>query len=348
MPYGTILDSGRLVSAGSVIRIPCVQGASWLKVVNYTEATAANANHGVEYFWQLGMTANDCLVSLRNAGATAMNTSTAITLGVPGVTLIDTSLINTVSVATVLTGITNAAPGVVATADTHTAGLATGDIVRLYDVVGGNQLSGIDFTVGNVILDTSFTLANMAAIVAVAAPGATAVWRKIPYDAYFYPTHRYISKIRAWPTDTTKTQITLTVTHGYQIGQQVRFVIPAAYGMTQLNGLQGTIVQMNVTDNTGSTNTIIVDTPVTGFTAFAFPLSAAVPFSPAMVVPIGMNTSEALYPVPPLPIVPPYDNLTDATLNTANKYLVLGAGITSPAGSNNDVLFWSIGTSYSL
>lgn len=133
MPYGTILDSGRLVSAGTTILLPVVQGASWLKVVNYTEATAANDAHGIEYFWQLGMTANDCLVTYRGLAVAEpiIKMSTAITLDVPGVTLIDTSLINTFTVTAPLTNISNAAPGVVLTNDTSTAALATGDIVRL-------------------------------------------------------------------------------------------------------------------------------------------------------------------------------------------------------------------------
>ena len=342
---GTILQ-GSFVSTGANIYIPLRTGVTWMKVYDYTTANTAVADEAYAWYWQLGMPTN-----IRSYHHTGGSLAAFEAQGAVGdFVLYDSSIIDTTA-ATAFTDITNAAPGVVTTGDTHTTALNTGDIVRLFNIVGGQQLGGIDYTVGNVVLDTSFTLANMPAIVAVPAPGATAVWRKIPYDAYFYPVHRYISKVRAWPTDLTKTQITMTVTHGYQIGQKVRFIVPAAYGMTGLNGLQATIIQINVTDNTASTNTIVVDLNCSAFAAFAFPLSAATPFSPAMVVPIGMDTAEALYPVPPLPMIPPFDILTDATKNIASIGMILRGGATptfGPGGKAADVIYWMAGTSFGM
>lgn len=346
MAFGTLLDSGWFISDGSAKVLPFVQGVSWIKIVNMTEAAASNASHGVEYFWQSGMTTNDCLISMRNAAATEMFTISALGLGVNGIRLVDTSIIQTPNLTRTPTAISGAAIPVVSDVGCAAAGLAAGDIVRFYSTLGALQIDGIDFTVGTVNAN-DFQLAHMAQIVAAAAPGASARYVRIPYDSYWYPKHRYISKVAAWATDTTKTIVTLTVTHGYQIGQKVRFVVPAQYGMTQINGLQGTIVQMNVTDG-NSTNTIVVDIDVNAFTAFAFPLTAAVPFSPAMVVPIGMDTAEALSPVPPLAAFPPYDILTDATKNIAYRGLILAAGTQSPAGQANDNIFWYAGTSYGM
>lgn len=342
---GQILQ-GSFVATGSNIYIPLRTGVTWMRVYDYTTANTQVNAEAFQWQWQLGMPTNG-LKWYHPAG----DHTVAVANGEVGnFVLYDSSIIDTTA-STAFTDISNAAPGVVLTADTHTTALNTGDIVRLFNIVGGQQLGGIDFTVGNVVLDTSFTLANMPAIVAAAAPGATAVWRKIPYDAYFYPVHRYISKVRAWPTDLTKTQITMTVTHGYQIGQKVRFVVPAAYGMTGLNGLQATIIQINVTDNTASTNTIVVDLDCNAFSAFVFPLTADVPFSPAMVVPIGMDTAEALYPVPPLPLIPPFDILTDATKNIASIGMILRGGATptfGPGGKANDVMYWMAGTSFGM
>lgn len=344
MPYGTILDSGYLVGTGSAINLPIVQGASWIHLVNQTEMAAANVGHGLEYYWQKGFADNVCNVTFRH-DANTVNIQTSTTLGVGGITFYDSSIAGQPVTATVATqlvdSISGALPGVVGSAHAWATTLATGDIVRIYNTVGALELGGIDFTVGGVVANTSFTLANMPAIVAAAAPGATALWRKVPYDSNFYPTHRYISKIRAWPTDTTKTQITMTVTHGYQVGQQVRFMVPAAYGMTQLNGVQASIVAIGLTDGT-STNTIVVDYNIAGFTAFAFPATAAAPFTPAMVVPIGMNTATALTQVPPV------SDITDATRNTGVTGVTLATGITSPAGSANDVIYYVIGSSYNL
>jgi len=344
MAFGTLLDSGWFISDGSAKILPFTQGVSWIKIVNATVSSAvagAGTNdRGFEFFWQNGMINNDCSVTFYNGGTTAVNIRSALRLGVNGIRLVDTSIIQTPNLTRTPTAISNAAIPVVSDVGCAAAGLAAGDIVRMYNTLGALQLCGIDFTVGTVNAD-DFQLAHMAAIVAAAAPGAAARYVRIPYDSYWYPKHRYISKVRAWPTDTTKAQITLTVTHGYQVGQKVRFVVPAQYGMTQLNGLEGTIVRINEND-TNSTNTIIVDIDVNGFTAFSFPLTGAVPFSPAMVVPVGMDTAEALS------VIPPYDILTDATQNTAYRGLILAPGAQSPAGLVNDKIFWYAGTSYGM
>lgn len=344
MAFGTLLDSGWFISDGSAKILPFTQGVSWIKIVNATVSSAvagAGTNdRGFEFFWQNGMINNDCSVTFYNGATTAVNIRSALALGVNGIRLVDTSIIQRPNLTRTPTAISNAAIPVVSDVGCAAAGLAAGDIVRMYNTLGALQLCGIDFTVGTVNAD-DFQLAHMAAIVAAAAPGAAARYVRIPYDSYWYPKHRYISKVRAWPTDRTKAQITLTVTHGYQVGQTVRFVVPAQYGMTQLNGLEGTIVRINEND-TNSTNTIIVDIDVNGFTAFAFPLTGAVPFSPAMVVPVGMDTAEALS------VIPPYDILTDATQNTAYRGLILAPGAQSPAGLVNEKIFWYAGTSYGM
>ena len=344
MAFGTLLDSGWFISNGSAKILPFTQGVSWIKLVNATVSSAvagAGTNdRGFEFFWQNGMINNDCSVTFYNAGTTAVNIRSALRLGVNGIRLVDTSIIQTPDLTRTPTAISADAIPVVSDVGCAAAGLAAGDIVRMYSTLGALQLAGIDFTVGTVNAD-DFQLAHMATIVAAAAPGAAARYVRIPYDSYWYPKHRYISKVRAWPTDTTKAQITLTVTHGYQVGQTVRFVVPAQYGMTQLNGLEGTIVRINEND-TNSTNTIIVDIDVNAFTAFAFPLTGAVPFSPAMVVPVGMDTAEALS------VIPPCDILTDATQNTAYRGLILAPGAQSPAGLVNEKIFWYAGTSYGM
>lgn len=341
---GQILQ-GSFVSTGANVYIPLRTGVTWMKVYDYTTANTSVADEAYAWYWQLGMPTN-----IRSYHHTGGSLAAFEAQGAAGdFVLYDSSIIDTTATVA-FTDITNAAPGVVTSGATAAVGLQNGDIVRLYNIVGGQQLGGIDFTVSAVGAN-AFTLRDMAAIVAVPAPGATAVWRKIPYDAYFYPVHRYISKVRAWPTDLTKTQITMTVTHGYQIGQKVRFVVPAAYGMTGLNGLQATIIQINVTDNTASTNTIVVDLDCNAFAAFAFPVTAAVPFSPAMVVPIGMDTAEALYPAPMVPIILPQDILSDATKNIASIGMILRGGATptfGPGGKNNDVMYWMAGTSFGM
>lgn len=337
---GTIIQQGQFTSDGTATFIPIRSGVDWMKVYNYTEAGALNNNHGVDYYWQRGMANNDAIINRRNAASTAMQITTALAIPggpVNGFQLLDTSL-QTVGANVAWTAVSGANPPVITTAVT-TGLIANQTIVRLYFQTGAGpfaqQLGGIDFTVG-VIGGAGFELQNMPAIVASGV--VVSNYRIVPFDPIFYPRKRVVSKI----TQAAQAVVTTTVNHGYQVGQQIRFtnanqVRPgsAAYGMVEINNVTGNIVA-----TTASTFTVDVDT--TGFTAFAFPLTANYPFTPLEVVPVGEDTATALAQVPPL------DTLNDAVFNTAQIGMLLGAGITSPAGSNNDVVFWVAGKSWNV
>lgn len=321
--------SDRFISNGQSTLINLPSGVDWMYVRNETVSYAAGAGTGAEFYWQRGM-AN---------GRGTIYTKTAVTgalaiaqLGAnSGFFLTDTSL-NAPGASVALTAISNANPPLVST--TNTAGLVNGDVVRIFNTTGAQQLGGIDFTIGALIANTSFTLAFMSAIVA----GTAGTYRKIPYDPIFYPRRRFISKI----SQATQAIVTLTVTHGYTVGQKVRFVIPTvtalAYGMSELDGILATIVAVGQADADGVTNTITIDVDTTGFTAFAFPLTANTPFTPAQVVPVGENTAEALDQNVNL--------LGDATINQAQIGMLLAAGANSPAGVANDVIYWVAGKSF--
>lgn len=316
----TILSQGRFTSTGVSKVLAIRSDVDWIKIVNATTSAAAGAGTGCEFFWQRGMANGSALEYIKTAVTNAIAPAVVAT---GGVTLTDTTVIQTLAPQTV-TSVSAAAPGVVATG--NTAGLVNGDVVRLSSIVGGKQLEGIDFTIGNVINNTSFTLANMPAIVAANAPGASAVYRKVSYDAYWYPRYRYICAI----TRAASAVVTTTVDHGYTVGQELRMTVPAAFGMQEMNNLAGVVTAV-----TASTFTLNIDS--TGFSAFAFPLTAAAPFSPAMVTTIG----EAA--------VVPYESLLDdATINTGILGVTLAAGVNSPAGSNGDVIYWLAGKSFSV
>jgi hypothetical protein len=168
----------------------------------------------------------------------------------------------------------------------------------------------------------------------LALAGTTGSWMLIKYDPIFYPRRRFITKI----TQASLAVVTLSVTHGYKVGQLVRMVVPDAFGMTQMNGLQATIVAVNTTTTSG--NTITLDIDSSSFSAFAFPVTADVPFTYAEVVPMGEDTSYALSQGA--------DILSDATENTAEIGLLLEAGTLAPAGSASDVIFWTAGSSFSV
>jgi len=137
---------------------------------------------------------------------------------------------------------------------------------------------------------------------------------------------RYISAI----TKAASAVVTMTVTHGFTVGQEVRLIVPAAYGMVEANNLQGMITAIDATYNT-----ITINIDSSSFTTFAFPLTGAAPFTPAIVVPVGEDVT---YP----------NSNDDATTNTGYMGLKLAGGAQSPAGSASDVIYWVAGKSFSV
>lgn len=327
-------NQGVFTSNGSAQVLQIRSDLDWMYVYNYTQIAAASASTGYQFYWQRGMAPGTGLEYKSNSGSTAVN---IVALASGGFTLAN----NTISVpgpAIAITSITNATPPVVATG--NTAGLFAGStIVQLYNVVGAQQLGGLDFTVGTVVGSTSFTLAYMAGI----AAATTGNYRVIPYDPYFYPPQRVISKIESSTLNGSNVAIvTLTVTHNFTVGQRVRFYIPqvtsSAFGMTQLNQVEATIVAIGAADADSTTNTITVNVDVSGFTAFAWPLTTDPAFTPAQVVPVGEYTAQAN-----LSGVNPFQ---DAEINEGYIGILLGAGANGPAGQNADVIYWVAGKSF--
>lgn len=331
---GTILSQGYFTSTGSNQQIAIPSNVDWMVVRNTTVAAANQTTAvGVEYYWQRGFPKGAMWEYKKSNAANAANLSVYATSG--GFSLLDTSanpngLLNNGS--TGISDITNANPPVVTVGST--AGMAAGNVVRVYNCVGAQQLGGLDFTIGyGTFSGTTFDLSYMPAIAAAAAPGANAAFRVLNYDPIFYPRRRTITKI----TKAAQAVITLSVTHGYQVGQQIRLVVPSEFGMTEMNGLQATIVAVNTATTAGTGNTITVNIDSSAFTTFAFPATAAVPFTPAEVIPLGENTAEALSQN--------VNILSDATINTGFIGMDLAAGANSPAGQANDVIYWVAGKS---
>jgi hypothetical protein len=337
-------NQGVFTSTGQpqIIKIP--SGLDWMWVKNQTVSYAAGADTGAEFYWQLGFTQGRGTVYTKTAATNALQVGQIAASA--GFYLINSSVnIPKLLTATtginanggafaspqVLTGNTNSIPvTAVVGADVPAA------VIRLVAPIDALQLGGLDFSVANVVVDTSMDLIYMASI--VDANPAVGHYRIIPFDPLYYPTIRYITKI----SQATQAIVTLSVTHGYQVGQTVRLIVPevtsTTYGMTELNGVQATIVAINVADADGATNTITIDVDTTGFNAFAFPLTAGPAFTPAQVVPIGENTAVALNLNQNI--------LSAATVNTGYFGIQLQAGTLSPAGVADDVIYWVAGKSF--
>lgn len=325
-------NQGVFTSTGASQFINLPAGVDWMYTYNFTQFGVAGAGQTVQCYWQLGMPAGSGLEWIQTAVTNAL--TPGILPAGTGFTLANNTL-NVPGPSVALTGITNANPPLVNTGST--AGLVDGDIVRIFATVGAQQLRGLDFTIGNITPNTSFELSYMAAI-ANANPGA-GTYRRIPYNPYFYPSSRIISKI----SQAAQAIVTLTVTHSYVVGQSVRFIVPEVtatrFGMTELNGVEATIVAVGAADADGVTNTITINVDTTGFSAFAFTLTADPAFTPPQVIPVGEDTSTAL--------ALGYDILSDATVNQGEMGIVLAAGANSPAGVAADVIYWVAGKSFS-
>jgi len=320
----TIIQQGSFTADGSAKYLVLRSDVDWITVLNLTEAVATTQDHGFRYYWQRGMTAGLGIVEYHPAADHTMAID-QVAAGA-GFTLVDSSDTDP-NARVILNGAfaTNAAQPVCTSATT--TGLETGSIVRLSGTTTAESISGFDFQIDTVVAGVSFRMAYAMAN----APGAAATagyYRHIPYDPIFYPRYRYIINI----TQAAAAVIHTSVDHGYTVGQKVRVNVPAAFGMVEMDKLEATVTAVTA-------GTITTDIDSTAFTAFAFALPAAVPFTMPTVNPIGIDTGTA--------IAGAVDLLSDSTLNTSYIGIKLAAGVLSPAGSNNDVIKWVACKSFS-
>lgn len=313
--YNTLMQ-GFFISDGTAQEIPLRAGVTHMTTLNWTVAnTDQVAPIGVKFEWALGMGDDHAVEYKKSDAANAANLIDAIHTG--GFTPYDSTVNTPGLLHTDITAVSNAAIPVVTTTGAH--GLSDLDTVRLYNIVGGQQLGAIDFTIGYLTANT-FNLKFMAQI----AAATTGSFRRVNPTSYWYPKVRYITKV----TQAAQAVITLSVSNSFTIGQQVRVTIPSIFGMT-LKPTQATILAVDAVNNT-----ITVDINTTALDPFVFPTTAmaATAFSPAIVAPIGENTA--------LAYTLNLDSLEDATQNIGEIGMRLAAGADSPAGQNGDLIYW--------
>lgn len=305
---------GNFTSAGTDVRLNLPCGVDWMYVFNQTVADAAGADTGAQFFWQRGMNDDTGVIYLKTTTTNALQVDM---LASGGFTYYDDSS-NPVGGPIAVTSVSAATPPRV-NAVGH--GLQTGDVARMVNIMGAQQLGGMDFTVTRIDAD-NFDLTYAPTIVA----GTTGFFRKISHQPLFAPRRRYITAI----TQASSAVITMSVTHDFTVGQAVRILVPAIYDMTEINGLIGNITAISTVNNT-----ITVDINSSAFTAFAFPLTGEVPFTKAEVVPVGQSNIDV-------------NSFDDAIDNVGEIGMILAAGTTSPAGVTSDVIYWRAGRSFSV
>lgn len=332
---GTILGQGTFTQPGTAVAQTLVipSGTDWLKVYNYTRAAGA-ATGGFQFYWQLGMnTQGTVLINTAGAVTSAQTAVNAFVIYNPA-NQVPGALNNG---STGVTGFTAANPAVVTVGST--AGMSAGNVVIFNSLNNQPQYAGIPFSIGyGTLTGTTFSVDYLNAT--GSTPSTAGNFRVIPYNPLFYPRRRVITNITA----ANQAVITLSVDHGYTVGQEVRLnfqggsnsALWGSYGA--LDGMSVIITAVDTATGVGH-NTITVNVNTTGFGAFAFPTAAAVPFTPPEVVPFGEDTATALSQVPPL------SELADATVNTGFIGMTLAAGANLPAGQAGDVVYWVAGKS---
>jgi len=326
MADNTIIQQGYFTSTGVPKTIILRSDIDWMHTYNLTTIAGTTQWDSTEHIWQREMIAGDSIIYYHGAATNVMNSVGSIT-GFNGVANrpafypIDSSGLLTVAPIAVTAG-TNATQPVYSTATT--VPLQTGAIVRVYGGAHTN-INGLDFSVDTIVAATSFRLANALATAPGVINGA-GFWRYIAPDLMTYKLFTPGKRVVANITAANPAVVTTLVDHGYSSGDIVRMMVPAGCGMTQMNGLLGTVTVV-----TAATFSLNIDS--TAFTAFNFPLPAAVPFTPAEVVPVGETTASLLDPV----------------RNQGYIGIVLGSlGAVSgtPTGVNGDVIKWIAGKSF--
>lgn len=171
--------------------------------------------------------------------------------------------------------ITKASPAVVTTSSNHN--LVSGNVVvfqNLYQTstTGMAQIAGIPFVV-TVTGATTFTIpwnTNQSNYTAIATGGLNtlAQMKQVLYPALYVPGVAFLSAI----TLANPMVITTTTPHNFQVGQQVAFRIPSAWGTRQLSSLPNVLIPgspiYGFVTAVGSSTTATLNIDSTTYTAF--------------------------------------------------------------------------------
>lgn len=322
----TIVTQGSFTSAGIGVKIPLPSSVDYFKVQNLTQlATQQATGRGVMFEWYgNGLVAADNAIEWKKTNSTDALNMVLATSG--GFTYVTTSPTVETQASSAITAITAASPAVVSQTNTY----SEGDILRIYSTTGMLQIAGMDFQISSVS-GSGYTLTGLrgAGFAAAATAGFT---RRISKNAAVDPEFLYITEITKASSAVVRTSVDPSAY--YVVGMKIHFSVPSSFGMTEINGLTGTITAVSATNYT-----LTVDIDSTAFTTFAFPASTSSPTARlfATLAPAGAKTS-----FDPVTLVQTGYDFTKQPFHTGQftPYMFLAAGAQSPAGSTSDVIVW--------
>lgn len=292
------------------------------------------------WWWARGMSQNTAKGLAQSSAAVGSGavTTNALSSG-DAISFFNTA--NPPTYASLVATTTNDATFVVSMAST--SGISVGDTVRMLNVVGMQQISGVDFQVTAVSANVSITLGMMATAVTASANSfaangtAATVLKFIP--GRMYPRYKFIAGI----TREAQAKVYFTAANDFTPGEMIGLRIPSQYGSgawSNLNFLRKDYRVLSVT-NSSTESSVVLDLDTSGITsAFAYPTSAqaVVGISPAVAVPsasgvVPYNGSATQ------PQIPESTNLLDAFDNRNQYFVRFGVDLFS-SGSVSDVWAW--------
>lgn len=279
----------------------------------------------IEWFWQRSM-AQGTAKGIRQTSDATNPAMIASFLSSDGISTYDTTNPPTFA-GLAATAITAANPPVVSMANTGT--IAVGDRVRLTNVLGQQQVSGMVFYVTAVTANVSITL-GMADFSGFAAASTGATVIKLITGRMYPKMARIMTISQANPA-----VVTFMQPNDFTVGEEISFRVvnvpgTATYGMTQINNLKGVVTAVT---NSATVSSITTNIDSSGFTAFAYPTSAnaALATQPAFVIPAGSGVIPSQNP--------PGMNIVDAFDNRNTRLIHCGASMFAN-GSTGDIWEW--------
>ncbi len=325
------------------VNIPMTDKPDWVIVKNLSDWGDTTAVTSIESEWFSSM-AQGAFISMDQTITTNALSSNVGTSG--GFTFVDQT--NPPVYTKVAMTAINGATFVVLTGTT--TGINVGDYIRLINVVGALELSGLLYQVTAVSAGVSITLGYAATAETARGVsygnGTTGFYQKV-YPGFMYPALRQVMFI----SQATQAKVYFARQNDFTIGELVDFEIPTPYGMTQLSNLTAKsgsgpftsnpagAARVLVVTNSATESSITIDVDTTGFTTFTYPTSAnfALGASPPTCFPAGSGVVP-LNGSATIPASPPGTNLVDAFDNRAQFVMNLGLSVVGAASANMVVM----------
>lgn len=339
----TIITSGSFTNTASTpYFLPLQQHVSYFKLTNASKLASYTSARITNVEWWDYMGNGVAYVDAPTTITGPLNASAVIRtlLAQNGISVYDSSVYSQGATASI-TSFVPGSPTVFTCSGAH--GFQVGDNVRIVSLASAPELGGLVMTVTAVggggttfttLLNSSNALTSTGSVYKV---GNVAVQN----TSLYYPQNRAIALV----TLANPMVVTTLVQQNYQVGDVVRFMIPTAYGMQQLNSTSnGLPVQFTVSavNNAVGTQTVtFANTNSSAYTAFAYAAAASYPYGLPVMIPQGEGNTNNFAGGSPAPSPLPYANqniLGFARQNTASRGLLIGAGDGTAASSTGGII----------